>query len=39
MGADNVAVSAGNDPLGRPFRADFHVRADSDLLAALDAAA
>jgi hypothetical protein len=25
--------------LGRTFRADFHVRADSDLFAALDAAA
>jgi len=36
---DSVAVSVGKDPTGRPWRTAFHVRADSDLLAALDAAA
>lgn len=36
---DSVAVSAGTDPLGRPWRTAFHVRADSDLLVSLDEAA
>lgn len=35
---DSVAVPAGNDPLERPWRTAFHVRAGSPLLAQLDAA-
>jgi hypothetical protein len=35
---DSVAVPAGADPLGRPWRTAFHVREDSQLFAALEAA-
>lgn len=35
---DSVAVPAGNDPLGRPWRTAFHVRDDSALFAVLEAA-
>lgn len=36
---DSVVVPAGNDPLGNPWCTAVHVRADSALLARLDAAA
>ncbi|HEX9087740.1 MAG TPA: hypothetical protein VF867_09460 [Arthrobacter sp.] len=35
---DSVAVSSGTDPLGRPWHTAFHIRADSALLANLEAA-
>jgi hypothetical protein len=35
---DSVAVPSGNDPMGRPWRTAFHVRDDSELFAALEAA-
>jgi hypothetical protein len=35
---DSVAVPAGTDPLGRPWRTAVHVREDSQLFATLDAA-
>lgn len=34
---DSVTVPAGKDPLDRPWCTAFHVRADSDLLAQLNA--
>ncbi|MDJ0354471.1 hypothetical protein [Pseudarthrobacter sp. PH31-O2] len=36
---DSVAVPTGTDPLGRPWRTAFHVREDTALFAALEAAA
>lgn len=35
---DSVAVPSGKDPLGRPWQTAFHVREDSQLFAALEAA-
>ncbi len=35
---DSVAVSAGTDPLGRPWRTAFHIPSDCGLIAELDAA-
>lgn len=35
---DSVAVPAGTDPLNRPWRTAFHVREDSPLFTALEAA-
>ncbi|QCB97678.1 hypothetical protein E5206_12740 [Arthrobacter sp. PAMC25564] len=36
---DSVTVPSGNDQLGRPWRTAVHVREDSQLFAALEAAA